>query len=194
VTHVAVFAAAFIAVMHWGSLKVSPDAILAEAQARTNVGIQRQVFDVMASTFAEQEALLRRMYTPGVLRILAASVLLTVPYLWLLARLVDGMLKAANAGHPQRRITLGMFCAPLLLFGLGHDTTRWIGAMCIDATLFLFFVYLTEPEESAARESLRAWATGRSFVPWLIYLVGIGPYGATGLRTADQIVSAWYGP
>jgi len=53
---------------------------------------------------------------------------------------------------------------------------------------------LTEPDGSAARTTLRNWATGRSFVPWLIYLVGIGPYGATGLRTAEQVVSAWWGP
>ena len=192
--HVVLFATAFLVVMHWGALKVSPDTILAEAQARTDVRIQRQVFDVMASTFAEQEALVRRMYTPGVLRILVASVLLTAPYLWLLGRLVLQTLEAANARRLQLGLTLGMFASPLLLFALGHDTTRWIGAMCIDATLFLFFVYLTEPDGSAARTTLRNWANGRSFVPWLIYLVGIGPYGATGLRTAEQMVSAWWGP
>jgi len=192
--HVVLFATAFLVVMHWGALKVSPDTILAEAQARTDVRIQRQVFDVMASTFAQQEALVRRMYTPGVLRILVASVLLTAPYLWLLGRLVLQTLEAANARRLQLGLTLGMFASPLLLFALGHDTTRWIGAMCIDATLFLFFVYLTEPDGSAARTTLRNWANGRSFVPWLIYLVGIGPYGATGLRTAEQMVSAWWGP
>jgi len=192
--HVVLFATAFLVVMHWGALKVSPDTVLAEAQARTDVAIQRQVFDVMASTFAQQEALVRRMYTPGVLRILAASVLLTAPYLWLLGRLVLQTLEASNARRLQRGLTLGMFAAPLLLFAMGHDTTRWIGAMCIDATLFLFFLYLTEPDGSAARTTLRNWATGRSFVPWLIYLVGIGPYGATGLRTAEQVVSAWWGP
>lgn len=192
--HVLIFAVAFAAVMHWGRLRVSPDTILAEAQTRTNTGIQRQVFDVMASTFAEQEALVRRMYTPGVLRILVASVLLTAPYLWLLMRLASRMLKAANVGRLQRGLTLGLFSAPLLLFALGHDTTRWLGAMCINATLFLFFVYLTEPDGSEARNCIRDWASGRSFLPWLVYLVGIGPYGATGLRVADQIVSAWYGP
>ena len=192
--HVLIFAVAFAALMHWGRLKVSPDTVLAEAQMRTNVGIQRQVFDVMASTFAEQQALVRRMYTPGVLRILAASVLLTAPYLWLLTRLSYQMLKSSNQGRLQLVLTLGLFSAPLFLFALGHDTTRWMGAMCIDATLFLFYVYLTEPDGSVARNSIRDWASGRSFLPWVIYLVGIGPYGATGLRAADQIVSAWYGP
>lgn len=192
--HALTFAVAFAAVMHWGRLGISPDTMLAEAQMRTNVGIQRQVFDVLASTFAEQEALVHRMYTPGVLRILVASVLLTVPYLWLLARLMGGALRAASAGRLQRGLTLGLFSAPLLLFALGHDTTRWIGAMCIDATLFLFYLYLTEPDGSGARNGIRDWASGLSFLPWLVYLVGIGPYGATGLRVADQIVSAWYGP
>ena len=192
--HALIFALTFAAVMHWGRLGISPDTVLAEAQMRTNVGIQRQVFDVLASTFAEQEALVHRMYTPGVLRILVASVLLTVPYLWLLARLMGGALRAANAGRLQRGLTLGLFCAPLLLFALGHDTTRWIGAMCIDATLFLFYLYLTEPDGGAVRNGIRGWVSGLSFLPWFVYLVGIGPYGATGLRVADQIVSAWYGP
>lgn len=192
VLHVTVFAAAFVAVMHWGTLKVSPDTILAEAQARTDVGIQRQVFDVMASSLAEQEALVRRMYSPSVLRSLVVTLVLTAPYLWLLAKLVDGMLKAANAGRMQRRVTITMFASPLLLFAFGHDTTRWISAICINATLFLFFVYVKEPDGSAARGYLRSWAMGPWFVPWLIYLVGIGPYGATGLRTADQFVSTWW--
>jgi hypothetical protein len=119
-------------------------------------------------------------------------VLLTAPYLWLLARLVDGVLKAANAGRVQRGLTIAMFASPLLLFALGHDITRWISAMCIDATLFLFFVYYKMEPGSAARSVLRNWAMGPSFVPWLIYLVAIGPYGATGLRAADQLVSTWW--
>jgi hypothetical protein len=192
--HVAAVAIAFAAVMHWGRLKVSPDTILAEAQVRTNVGIQRQVFDVLASGFAEQEALVRRMYTPGVVRILELSLLLTAPYIWLLARLLNRTLARACAGKVQRVSTLLLFASPLLLCALGHDTTRWIGAMCINATLFLLYLYLTEAEGSPARIYLRDWANSSSFVLWLVYLVGIGPYGATGLRTADQIVSAWYGP
>jgi hypothetical protein len=192
VVHAGVFAAAFVAVMHWGTLKVSPDTILAEAQARTDVGIQSQVFDVMASNLAAQEALVRRMYSPSVLRGLALTIVLTAPYLWLLVGLVDRILNAANAGRLQRRVTIAMFASPLLLFAFGHDTTRWISAMCIDATLFVFFAYQTEAGGSAARAVLRTWAMGPTFVPWLIYLVGIGPYGATGLRTADQLVSTWW--
>ena len=192
--HVVVFAAAFVAVMHWGTLKVPADTIVAEAQARTNVGIQRQVFDVMASTFNEQQALVRQMYTAGVVRVLIATLVLTGPYLWLMAALVTSALKRANAGQLQRGITVLMFCSPLLLFALGHDTTRWLSAMCIDATLFLFYLYMTEPDDSGARVYLKSWANGGTFLPWLVYLVGIGPYGATGLRAADAIVSAWYGP
>jgi hypothetical protein len=192
--HVLIFTLAFVAVMHWGTLKVSPDRIVAEAQARTDVGIQRQLFDVMASRFAEQEALVRRMYSREVIRVLIGTVVLTTPYVWLLARLVNGTLRNAGASAVQRVATIILFASPLLLCVLGHDTTRWMGAMCIDATLFILFMYLTEAEGSAVRGYLRSWATGQSFVPWLVYLIGIGPYGATGLRTADQIISAWYGP
>jgi len=31
-------------------------------------------------------------------------------------------------------------------------------------------------------------------VAWAIYLTGIGPYGATGLRAAEQLYSGWTGP
>jgi hypothetical protein len=194
VVHVVIFASAFVAVMQWGALKVSSDTIVAEAQARTDVGIQRQLFDVMASTFAEQEALVRRMYSREVIRVLIGTVVLTTPYVWLLVGLVNGTLRNAGAPAVQRVVTMMLFASPLLLCALGHDTTRWMSAMCIDATLFILFVYLTEAEGSAARGYLRRWATGPSFAPWLVYLVGIGPYGATGLRTADQIISVWYGP
>jgi len=29
---------------------------------------------------------------------------------------------------------------------------------------------------------------------WLVYLIAIGPYGATGMRTAEQLVPTWFGP
>ena len=192
VLHVAVFAAAFVAIMHWGRMKVSPDGVLAEAQARTNAGIQQQVYDVMASTFAEQEALVRRMYTPGVIRVLIASVLLTLPYMVLLGRLLLGAMRAAGYGRGHRAALVVMFVSPLALCALGHDTTRWMGAMCLDATLFLLYFCLAQ--EGAASAHLLEWARGRTYLPWLAYLLAVGPYGATGLRSADQIVSAWYGP
>ena len=187
-----IFTAVFVAVMHWGRMKVSPDVMLAEAQARTHVGIQRQVYDVMASTFAEQEALVSRMYTPGVIRVLIATVVLTLPYMVLLARLLLGTMRASGYGRAHRVVLAMLFVSPLTLCAMGHDTTRWMGAMCMDATLFL--LYLCLAQEDAASAYLFEWARGRSYLPWLAYLLAVGPYGATGLRSADQIVSAWYGP
>lgn len=194
VVHVLLFATAFVAVMHWGRLKISPAALLAEAQARTNVGVQRQVYDVMASTFSQQQELVRRMYTPFVWRVLGLTLVLSIPYLVLLARLLWSAMRGADMPLTQRICTGLLFASPLLLCALGHDTTRWIGAMCINATLFVLYLYLTEPRESQSRQSLLNWVDGESFVPWMIYLIAIGPYGATGLRMADQVISTWYGP
>jgi hypothetical protein len=192
--HVLVFSGTFAAVMHWGAPKISPDALLVEAQARTDVGIQRQVFDVMASTLSQQRELVRRLYTPGVLRILALTILLTAPYLILLGRLLHGTMRKTGCRAFQRICTALLFASPLFLSAFGHDTTRWIGTMCIDATLFVLYLYLTERPDSPARRYLLDWASGPSFLPWFLYLIAIGPYGATGLRAADQLVSAWYGP
>jgi hypothetical protein len=194
VGHGLVFTATFVAVMHWGVLKISPATLLAEAQARTNVGVQSQVYEVMASTLSEQRELVRRMYTPFVWRVLALTLLLSVPYFVLLGRLLWGAMRGAGFGVSQRTLTALLFASPLLLCSLGHDTTRWIGAMCINATLFVLFLYLTEPHDSASRRYLLEWASGAGFVPWLVYLVAIGPYEATGLRVADQMISTWYGP
>lgn len=186
--HVVVFAAAFVAVMHWGMLKTSLATLLAEAQSRTNVGVQSQVYEVMASTFSEQRERVRRMYTPLVWRVLALTLLLSIPYFALLGQLLWKAMRGAGFAVIQSAYTLLLFASPLLLCALGHDTTRWISAMCIDATLFMLYLYLTEPPESASRGSLLEWAGGATFVPWLTYLVAIGPYGATGLRIADQFI------
>jgi len=194
IIHVVLFATAFVAVMHWGTLKISPAALLAEAQSRTNVGVQRQVYDVMASTLPQQQEMVRRMYTPFVWRVLGLTLVLSLPYLMLLARLLWNTMRGAGFRLAQRVCTGLLFTSPLLLCALGHDTTRWIGAMCINATLFVLYLYLAEAAESQSREYLLNWTNGESFVPWVIYLVAIGPYGATGLRIADQVISIWYGP
>jgi hypothetical protein len=194
IAHVLIVLAVFVAVIHWGTLKISPDALLQEAQGRTNVGIQRQVFDVMASTFSEQQALVRRMYTSGVLRVLALTLGLSAPYWLLLARLLRGAMREAACPALQRICTLLLCASPLLLCALGHDTTRWMGAMCINTTFFLLYLYRSERPDSPVRCYLQDWAAGPSFLPWLVYLVLIGPYGATGLRSADQVMSALYGP
>ena len=193
VAHVVVVAAVFVAVMHWGHLKISPEAMLREAQARTDVGVQPQVYDVMASNLAEQRALVRRLYTSGVLRVLEVTLVLSLPYFVLLGRLLNGAMRGAGFGRVRRARSLVLFALPLLLCAMGHDTTRWIGAMCIDATLFVLYLYVTEARDSPARRYLAEWACGPTYVPWLVYLVVIGPYGATGLRTAEQLVATWFG-
>jgi hypothetical protein len=191
--HVLAVSAVFAAVTHWGTLKISPDALLVEAQARTNVGVQRQVFDVMASTLAQQRALVHRLYTVYVIRALYLTLLLSIPYFVLLARLLYGAMRDAKCGAMQKLLTTLLFLSPLSLCALGHDTTRWMGAMCIDATFFILYLYVSEFPDSPVRRHLWDWADGPSFVPWFIYLVAIGPYGATGLRSAEQLVNAWFG-
>ena len=191
--HVLVVAAAFTAIVHRGRLRISPDALLAEAQARTNVGVQRQVFDVMASTLAQQRALVRHLYTPYVVHVLLLTVLLSIPYFALLGRLLNQAMRDSHCSTMQRLATALLFLSPLILCALGHDTTRWIGAMCIDATFFVLYLFLTEPADGPVRRHLQEWANGATLLPWFIYLVAIGPYGATGLRSAEQFVNAWLG-
>jgi hypothetical protein len=76
----------------------------------------------------------------------------------------------------------------------------------MDATLFLLWMCLDEqrvaPEQQGgfsdaqpfARSFLSRWALGPNYAAWLIYLLVIGPFGATGIRSAEQIVGAVWGP
>lgn len=185
--------ACFAAIVHWGALKVSPDLILHEAQARTSVPIQPQVYEVLASTLSQQRVLVHRMYSLGVMRTLWLTLALSAPYFLLLVRLLDRTMRLAALPSLARLTTTALFLSPLLLCTLGHDTTRWIGAMCLDATLFLLVVYLLEPEDSPARHALVEWAESPTAFAWLGYLIAIGPYGATGLRSAEQLITAWFG-
>lgn len=204
VAHVLIVAAVFAAVMHFGELKVPPDVVLREAQARTDVGIQRQVYDVMASSLAEQRELVRRMYSPYVWRMVGVTVAISAAYFMLLARLLFGAMGSAGASRWQRAITGVLFLAPLALCWLGHDVSRWLGAVGMDATLFVLWLYMDERREQSgprtdsqnfggARNFLLRWAEGPGYVAWVIYLLAIGPLGATGIRSAEQMVQAWWG-
>jgi hypothetical protein len=193
ILHVVVVMAVFIAILHFGKLSVSPAVILAEATARTNVGIQPQVYEVMASTLAQQRVLVHKLYTPYVLQVLALTLVLIIPYFVLLFVLLRRALKAAAAPVSQQGFTALLMLAPLLLCALGHDTTRWIGAVGIDISFLILFLFLADEEAGPVRTTLRAWAAGPCYLVWLGYCLVIGPMGATGLRSADNIVNAWIG-
>lgn len=192
--HVSAMLTAFAAIVRWGALKIPPEVLLREAQARTNVPIQPQVYDVMASTLSDQRALVWHMYTSGVVHTLWLTLALSAPYFTLLSRLLKDCLYASNSPRWQRLATAALFLSPLTLCTLGHDTTRSIGAMCLDATLFLLYLYTTDRPAGDVRRFLGDWSTTPAYSVWLAYFIAIGPYGATGLRTAEQLVGAWSGP
>ena len=205
IAHLAIVFATFIIILHFGMLKVSPDVILREAQARTNVGIQRQVYDVMASSLGEQRALLRQMYGAYVWRVVGLTFAISLPYFALLARLLFGAMHATGSARWQQALTGLFFLAPLALCWLGHDVSRWLGAVGMDSTLFTLWMYLDGHREKTAGTLIRCdtdtaptflanWAMKPSYAAWLIYFLVIGPFGATGIRSAEQLVQAWWGP
>ncbi|MBS1814044.1 MAG: hypothetical protein JSS87_04125 [Acidobacteria bacterium] len=182
--HVFLVCVVFGAVIHFGKLKVSPNTVLAEAQARTNVAVQRQVYDVMASSLGEQLALVHRLYTGYVIHVLVLTVLFSFPFWWLLFSLARRALRADGACRIDRYIFAVCMFSPLLLCALGHDTTRWIGAACADVCLYLLYLFMTEKK---VRQSMSEWATGEQVYAWLAYLLLIGPYEATGIYSAVRI-------
>lgn len=190
IAHVAIIGAAFLAILHFGKLKVSPDTILQEALARTNVGVQRQVYDVMASSFAEQRALVRRLYTSGIWWLLALTLSIAAPYFFLLGKLLRRSMRAAAMPSWQQAFTSLLFLSPLVLCYLGHDFTRWIGAACISASLFILVLAQTNTMVS---NTLSQWTNSENTTAWLAYLIAAGPMGATGTRSAEIFLRAFQG-
>lgn len=189
--HVGLVGAAFVSIVHFGKLKVSPDTILQEGLARTNVGIQRQVYDVMASTLAQQQALVHQLYGTYIWQMLTCVVLLCLPYFWLMAHLLRRSMRADSMPLWQQACTCMAFVSPLILCFLGHDFTRWIGAACIDASFFILYLALSS---DSARAAVADWASrSTNKEAWMAYLIAIGPMGATGIRSAEFIVRSFYG-
>lgn len=100
---------------------------------------------------------------------------------------------ASERGMERIRESAGNGGMPLPLCTLGHDTTRWIGTMCLDASLLLLYLCQSEEPGGPVRAALSRWAAEPPAMAWLAYLIAIGPYGATGIRTAEQFIQAWTG-
>jgi hypothetical protein len=188
----ALVTAAFLAISHFGTLKVSPDLIVADAARRTSVPLQRQLFDVMASSYAQQRALVAHFYRFRGMQILySLTALLSVPYFALLISLLRRTARARSDNRLDIALRLILFALPLTLCYFGHDVSRWIAACAIDATLFLSYLALTD---ARVRDVLRAWATGPRPFLWLAWFLITGPYGATGIRLAERLSVLWTGP
>jgi len=184
--------AAFLAIVHFGTLKISPDLLLNEATHRTSVPVQRQLFDVMASNYGRQRALVSHFYRYRGMEILyALTALLSVPYFALLVTLLRRSARAREDSRFDMALRLILFALPLTLCCLGHDVARWIAACAVDATLFLCYLALSDPR---VRDVLRAWATGPRPFLWLAWFLITGPYGATGIRVAERLSVLWTGP
>ena len=184
--------AAFLAILHFGRLKVSPDLFLGEAARRTSVPLQRQVFDVVAGGYTQQRALVAHFYRFRGMRILyALTALLSIPYFALLISLLRRAARARNDTSFDIALRLILFGLPLTLCYFGHDVSRWIAACAIDATLFLSYLALTD---TRTRDALRAWASGPRPILWLAWFLITGPFGATGIRLAEHFSVLWTGP
>lgn len=183
--------AAFLAIMHFGELKVNPDLLLIEAAHRTSVPLQRQLFDVMASSYAQQRSLVSHFYRfRGMQTLYALTTLISVPYFALLVSLLGRTARVRGDTRFDMALRLFLFALPLSLCYLGHDVARWLSACAIDATLFLCYLALTDLR---VREALRAWACGPRPFLWLAWFLIIGPYGATGIRLAERLSILWAG-
>jgi hypothetical protein len=192
VAQVAIVLTAFVVILYFGKLKVSPDLILADAAGRTSVAVQRQVFDVVASSYSQQRALVAHFYRFRDLQILyALTGLLSIPYFALLIALLRRTAHARRDAKLDIIFRLILFALPLTLCFLGHDVARWMAACGINVTLFLSYLALAD---ARARDALRSWASGPRPLLWLAWFLITGPYGATGIRLAERLSVLWTKP
>jgi hypothetical protein len=149
------------------------------------------VYDVMHSTFAQQRQLVGHFYAARDFRtLIAISLLLTLPYAWLLKNLLRRVLSALGATALDRLVIGMLFLLPLTLCYFGHDVARWQSDCAIDATMFLLVLAATDDR---ARVELRAWAHGMRPMLWLGWFLLLGPMDATAIRAAEQLSVLWNG-
>ena len=183
--HLAIVVAAFVGIIHFGKLSGSPAEWIAHAQQRTDMRIDKIVFQVLDSSLAEQLRFVSRLYRPKLIVTVLVTISLGIPYGIVLWRWLRTAFVICGYSRMQARWMLLIFAAPLTLSVVGHDVMRWVSALCINVSLYLLFLYQSEPiathgKTANLRTALTAWTEGSTYAATLLYLLAVGPWGFSG--------------
>lgn len=151
-THMVVFTAVFLAILHFGKIRIDSYALWHEAQARTSFVIPPAIFVVMSFDLKTQwRVMFMRENWPQMAAAIVSTPFL-LPYfipLWKLAQ-------AANERRREPMLYIGLLSlvvAPLLLCIFGMDFLRWGSAALINLILFILYLDDTaEPGETPITE------------------------------------------
>jgi hypothetical protein len=183
VAHLAMVAAAFLCVIHFGKLSVAPGPWIAAAQQRTDMRIDKIVFQVLDSSLLQQLRFVFHLYRPKLIVTVLVTFALAIPYGIVLVRWLRTAFAVRQYSRSQIRWMLFIFAAPLSLSVVGHDIMRWVSALCINVSLYLLFLYGSDQSDSSSaklREALSAWTEGPAYAATLVYLLAVGPWGFSG--------------
>ena len=192
--HFLITLGAFFAIIHFGRLPGEPSQWLAEAQRRTDIGVDGTVFLVLKLSFRQQLDFVRHLYTPRVVGSILLTLALSIPYGVVLWRLVRTACIYRRYSLAHSRLLLFVFLAPLGLSLLGHDVMRWLSAMCINVSLYLLLIYRTTTHLDSAdtpnmHKALTAWTGMPIYAATLVYMLALGPWGIASNRLLSNIAS-----
>jgi hypothetical protein len=180
IAHFAIVAAAFVSIIHFGKLSGSPAEWIANAQQRTDMRIDKIVFQVLDSSFAQQLRFVLHLYRPKLIATVLVTLALAIPYGTVLWNWLSAAFAAREYSRMQTRWMLLILAAPLSLSLVGHDVMRWVSALCINVSLYLLFLYGADRDATHLRSALTAWTQGPAFAATLVYLLAVGPWGFSG--------------
>ena len=181
--HGATVAVCFFCILKFGKLAASQSQSFAEAQRRTDMPIESTVFLAVHNSLTEQVHFALGHYSYLLLRGIAFTLLLCIPYGLVLWRLLSGNLKSRGYSSFLRRGVWLLFFMPLLLIPLGHDAMRWTAALCINISLYVLFLYQMDSRSGRKEEAFSAlatWNANPAIAATLVYLVALGPWGLAG--------------
>ena len=187
ILQLAVVAAVFLAVLHYGKWAVPHPEYMAAAQQRTDIPLEGTVFLVLASTLQQQLHFVAGLYRPNLVIGILLSGLVSLPYLGLLAWLMQRSLALRGYAVGQRRALLLLLASPLLLCALGHDVMRWVAAIGVNLSLFLLYLYSSAAEGSNERHTLTAWTATPLYAAMLGYVLALGPFGIASNRLVTNV-------
>jgi hypothetical protein len=187
----------FLAILVFGKFHGTQADLIAQAQQRTDMPIEKAVFIPLHNTFREQLAVVRQRYTPAFVRRVALTLLLSIPYAIALWRLLIVAVKRQRYAPPLAAMITAAFFIPLCLIPLGHDIMRWLAALSINMSLYVLFIYQEVRSGirsyDGATADLRHWAASPATVATLVYLVALGPWGLAGNHLFSNINSVLSG-
>ena len=181
--HCFVVAAVFFSILAFGKLTVPQSQLINEAQRRTDMPIESVVYLALHNSFSEQVRFAIGHYSYLLLRGIAFTLLLCIPYGVVLWQLLSSNVRPYGSSRLMQRGVLLIFLMPLLLIPLGHDAMRWIAALCVNVSLYVLFLYQMECRRGLRSEAVAAltrWNANPAIGATFVYLVALGPWGLAG--------------